>query len=329
MEYRKIGQSNLKVSVISMGCWAIAGDSTWGPQKESDAINAIYAALDAGINFFDTAEIYGDGYSEELLGRTLTKRRKEVIIATKVSPHHLRPKDLIKSCENSLRRLKTDYIDLYYIHWPNREIPIEETLSTMEKLKREGKIRVLGCSNFGKIDLTELLKKGRVEADQLPYSLLWRVIENEIQPLCIKNNIAITCYSPLAQGLLTGKFNSPDEVPEGRARTRHFSSNRPQARHKEAGAEKETFEVLGEIKKICKKINIPMAQVSLAWLLSRRGVASIIAGARNPEQVKINAKTADLTLPQEILEKLTLITEDLKNKLGNNPDMWQSDSRIR
>jgi len=329
MEYRKIGQSNLKVSVISMGCWAIAGDSTWGPQKESDAINAIYTALDAGINFFDTAEIYGDGYSEELLGRTLTKRRKEVIIATKVSPHHLRPKDLIKSCENSLRRLKTDYIDLYYIHWPNREIPIEETLSTMEKLKREGKIRVLGCSNFGKIDLTELLKKGRVEADQLPYSLLWRVIENEIQPLCIKNNIAITCYSPLAQGLLTGKFNSPDEVPEGRARTRHFSSNRPQARHKEAGAEKETFEVLGEIKKICKKINIPMAQVSLAWLLSRRGVASIIAGARNPEQVKINAKTADLTLPQEILEKLTLITEDLKNKLGNNPDMWQSDSRIR
>lgn len=329
MKYRKLGQSELKVSIISMGCWAIAGGSIWGPQKEDDAINAIHTALDEGINFFDTAEGYGNGYSEELIGRALSKRRKEAIIATKVSSGHLRRKDLKKACEDSLRRLQTDYIDLYYIHWPNREIPIEETLLAMEELKKEGKIRVIGCSNFGKIDLTELLKKGRVEANELPYSLLWRAIEYEIQPLCVNNNIGITCYSPLAQGLLTGKFKSADDVPEGRARTRHFSSSRPQARHGEVGAEKETFEALAKIKKISEEINIPMAQISLSWLLSRPGVASVIAGARNPEQVKINSQAGELTLPQEIIEQLTLITEDLKKKLGNNPDMWQSNSRIR
>ncbi len=329
MKYRKLGQSKLKVSVISMGCWAIVGDSIWGPQKESDAINAIYEALDEGINFFDTAEGYGNGYSEEMLGRTLAKRRKEVIIGTKVSSGHLKPKDLKEACENSLRRLQTDYIDLYYIHWPNRKIPVEDTLSAMEELKKEGKIRVIGCSNFGKIDLTELLKKGRVEANEFAYSLLWRAIEYEIQPLCVNNNIGITCYSPLAQGLLTGKFKSADDVPEGRARTRHFSSSRPQVRHGDTGAEKETFEALKEIRRISEEINIPMAQVSLAWLLSRLGVASIIAGARNPEQVKTNSQAGELTLPQEIIERLTLVTEDLKKKLGSNPDMWKSDSRIR
>jgi len=329
MKYRKLGQSKLEVSVISMGCWAIAGGSIWGPQKEDDAINAIYEALDEGINFFDTAEGYGNGYSEELVGRALSKRRKKAIIATKVSSGHLKPKDLKKACENSLRRLQTDYIDLYYIHWPNREIPIEETLSAMEELKKEGKIRVIGCSNFGKIDLTELLKKGRVEANEFAYNLLWRAIEYEIQPLCVNNNIGITCYSPLAQGLLTGKFKSADDVPEGRARTRHFSSSRPQVRHGEAGAEKETFKALAKIEKVSKEINIPMAQISLSWLLSQPGVASIIAGARNPEQVKINSQAGELTLPQEVIEQLTLITEDLKKKLGNNPDMWESNSRIR
>jgi aryl-alcohol dehydrogenase-like predicted oxidoreductase len=329
MKYKKLGQSEVKVSVISMGCWAISGDSTWGPQKESDANAAIHAALDAGINFFDTAEVYGNGYSEKIVGQTLSKRRKEVIIASKVSPDYLRPNNLRESCENSLRRLKTDYIDLYYIHWPNWRIPIEDTLSELEKLKEEGKIRLVGCSNFGKIDLTELLKKARVEVNQLPYNLIWRAIEYEIQPISLKNDIAITCYSPLAQGLLTGKFDSADEVPEGRARTRHFSGNRPQARHEEVGAEKETFETLAKIREICQEINAPMAQVALSWLLSQPGIVSIIVGARNPQQINVNVKAAELKLPPEILEQLTLASEDLKGKLGSNPDMWSSDSRIR
>ncbi len=329
MEYRKLGQSELQISVISMGCWAISGDSTWGPQKESDAITAIHAALDAGINFFDTAEAYGNGYSEKIVGQALSKRRQEIVIATKVSPSHLRANDLRESCENSLRRLQTDYIDLYYIHWPNWKIPIEDTFSELEKLKEEGKIRSAGCSNFGEIDLTELLRNGRVEVNQLPYNLLWRAIEYEIQPICLKNNIAIACYSPLAQGLLTGKFSSVDEVPEGRARTRHFSGNRPQVRHGEAGAEREIFETLATMRRIRQEINAPMAQVALSWLLSRPGMTTIIVGARNPQQINMNVKSVELKLPPEVLEQLTLASEDLKKKLGNNPDMWDSDSRMR
>lgn len=329
MKYRKLGQSKLKVSIVSMGCWAIIGDSIWGPQKESDAIDAIRAAQNVGINFFDTAEVYGDGYSEKLLGQTLAKKRKEVIIASKVSPNHLTPRNLRKSCEDSLRRLQTDYIDLYYIHWPNWEIPIEDTLGIMEELKKEGKVRVIGCSNFGRVDLTELLRRNRVEVSQLPYNLIWRAIEDEVQPVCEKNNIAITCYSPLAQGLLTGKYESPEEVPEGRARTRHFSSDRPLAKHAETGAEKKTFETLAKIREICRDINAPMSQVALVWLLSRPGVASVVAGARNPEQINMNVKAVELKLSSDTLEQLTSSTEDLKYELGNNVDMWRSDSRIR
>ena len=193
MQYRRLGRSDLNVSAVSMGCWAIAGGSTWGPQDESEALGAIQGALDAGINFFDTAEGYGSGYSEELLGRALAGRRDEAVIATKVSRAHLKPETVKESCEASLRRLKTDVIDLYIVHWPSREVPMEETWRTMEDLQKEGKVRVLGVSNFATADLTELLEVGRPEADQLPYSLLWRAIEHEVVPVCVAHDISITC----------------------------------------------------------------------------------------------------------------------------------------
>jgi len=169
MRYRKLGRSDLKVSVVSMGCWAIVGDRTWGPQDESEALAAIQASVDAGVNFFDTAEGYGNGRSEELLGRALGDRRNEVVIATKVSRAHLKPEALRESCEASLRRLRTERIDLYIVHWPSRQVPFEETWRTMEELQRQGKVRVLGVSNFATGDLTDLLEVGRPEADQLPY----------------------------------------------------------------------------------------------------------------------------------------------------------------
>ena len=326
MEYRRLGRSELKVSIISMGCWAIGDNPFWGHQEEDDAVDAINAALDGGVNFFDTAELYG---SEELLGRALDGKRKEVIIATKVPPDRLKPKDLRLACEESLRRLKTDYIDVYYIHWPNWEIRLEDTISTMEALKREGKIRLIGCSNFGRRDLEDFSELSGVEVNQLPYSLIWRAIEYEIQPFCVKNNIAMTCYSPLAQGLLTGKFRSADDVPEGRARTRHFSSTRPGVRHRESGAEKETFEAIERIRRICQDIDTPMSEIALAWLLSRPGVTSVIAGARNRKQMESNIKAVDMELSRDTIELLTSAAQGLKHRLGKNPDLWESDSRIR
>jgi len=329
MQYRKMGRSDLMVSAIAMGCWAIAGDAFWGPQDEAEAIAALQAAFEAGINFFDTAEGYGDGRSEELVGKALGSVRQQAIIATKVLPNHLRAEDVRAHCEASLRRLGTDYIDVYYIHWPNWSIPFAETMEAMTRLQEEGKIRYVGCSNFGRRDLTDLLKVARVEINQLPYSLLWRAIEYEILPTCLENGVSVACYSPLMQGLLTGKFSSADEVPAGRARTRHFASSRPLTRHGEPGAEAETFEALARIRQICQDAGLPMAQVAMAWLLAQPGVATVIAGALTPAQARDNAAAGSLELPQEIVQALTQATEALKARLGPNPDMWQAEPRIR
>jgi len=329
MRYGRLGRSDLEVSAVCMGLWAIVGGETWGPQDESDALAAIRTALDAGINFFDTAEGYGRGRSEELLGQALAGRRNEAVVATKVSRAHLSPEEVRAACEGSLRRLGTEYIDLYIVHWPSREVPVEETWRALEKLRDEGKVRVLGVSNFAEEDLSELLECGRPECDQLPYSLLWRAIEYEVVPLCVANDIGVTCYSPLAQGLLTGKFATPEDVPEGRARTRLFSSGRPQARHGEPGAETETFTAIERIRSIAGELGRPMAQVSLAWLLAQPGVASVIAGARSPEQVRQNAAAGDLELAEDVVGKLSEATDDLKSIFGSNPDMWESESRMR
>jgi myo-inositol catabolism protein IolS len=329
LQLRRLGQSDLQVSVISMGCWALAGDSTWGPQDRADSLATIRAALDAGVNFFDTAEAYGNGLSEEIVGEALAPHRSEVVIATKVWADNLSPAKLKAACEASLKRLRTDYIDVYYIHWPSRVIPIEETMQALIELQAEGKIRVAACSNFGPLDLQELLRYGRVEVNQLNYSLLWRAIEYEIRDICVEKQISIACYSPLAQGLLTGKFRSADEVPVGRARTRLFAGTRPGVRHGEAGAEKETFATLDAIAKICREHNLEMAHAALAWLIQQPAVGTVIVGARTPEQIKANAKAGELQLPSEVVAALTAATEELKAKMGPNPDMWQSQSRMR
>lgn len=329
MKYQKLGKTDITVSRVCMGCWAIGEDKVWGPQTDFDSIRTIHAAIDEGINFFDTAEIYAGSRSEKVLGKALFGRRQDMVIGTKASPEHLSPQKLIRVCEASLRRLRTDYIDLYYIHYPNPQIPISETLKTLEKLKDEGKIRAIGVSNFGRKDLQELLTCGQIEVNQLPYSLLWQAIEYEILSFCRKNEVGVTCYSSLAQGLLTGKFSSPEEVPEERARTRHFSGQRPLTRHGEEGAETETFTAVKDIRDLSESVGIPMTGLALGWLLAQKGVISVIAGARNPEQIRQNVHNVDVELSSEIVARLTNITEKLKQKLGSNADMYQSESRIR
>lgn len=329
MEYRKLGKSDLMVSVVCQGTWSIVTeDFTWGRQEVADSIAAIHASLDAGVNFFDTAELYGGGESEEILANALGSRRKDVIIASKVAPEHLDPKGLAASCEQSLRRLKTDYIDLYQVHWPNAAVPMPDLYGRLEDLRQQGKIRVIGVSNFGPDFLAEALAAGPVASNQLPYSLLWRAIEFAIQPLCVKDEVGILCYSPLCQGLLTGKFASAAEVPETRARTRLFSSQRPHSRHGQAGCEAETFAALAEIATICKAIHLPMGRVALAWLLAQGAVTSAIAGARTAAQAFDNAKAADLKLPSDVIAKLSTATEKVKQAMGANADCWQAQSRM-
>ena len=329
MEYKPLGQTEMMVSVVALGCWGLISDSNWGEQDKTDSIATVHAALDVGINFFDTAEGYGDGASEELLAQALLGKRYEVIIASKVSPNHLSAAELQVACEHSLRRLKTDYIDLYQLHWPNHDIPITETMEVLARLQQQGKIRAGGVCNFGVKDLADLLAVGQPTTNQLPYSLLWRSIEFELQPACQDSSIGILAYSPLMQGLLTGKFASANEVPEGRARTRHFSKDRPLARHNDPGCERETFAAIKEIRRICNEIDQPMAEVALAWLLHQPGVTAVLAGARRPTQIKQNALAAAITLPAEIVTRLNEVTKEVKQKLGPNLDLWQTNSRTR
>jgi len=330
MQYRKLGTTDIEVSAVAFGCWAIVGGFNWGDQDERDSLAALRAAHEAGITLFDTAEGYGDGYSEQLLGKALGAVRDEIVIASKVSPSHYAPDALRAACERSLRNLGTDRIDLYQLHWPNWEIPFAETLGLLEELKAAGKIRACGVSNFGPRDLADALATGRpIASNQLAYSLLFRAIEFEILPLCVREGLSVLCYSPMLQGLLTGKFARADEVPVDRARTRHFASSRRDARHTEPGAEAETFAAIAAIREIAEGLGEPMADVALAWLLAQEGVGAVLAGGRNAAQARANARAGDLVLPRDVLKRLAAVTDPLKARLGSNADMWQTDPRMR
>ena len=331
MQMRQLGKTDLMVSAIGVGFWGIVGGDYWGEQDERDTIDAAQRALDSGINFFDTAEGYGDGYSEIMLGKALGKRRGEAVIASKVGQSNLAPADLRSACERSLQRLGTDYIDLYQVHWPRRDLPFADTMTTLQDLQREGKIRVIGVSNFGKLDMPDMLACGRYEANQLPYSLLWRAIEFDIQPICEAEQISILPYSPLNQALLTGRYSSADEMPYHRTRTRHFRGDRQDSRHGTPGFEAETFAAVEAIRGICDDIGEAMVHVALAWLLHQPAVTSVLAGARNRAQVESNCAAGALSLSAETLARLDEATADLKAKLGPDPDMWGTgaDSRYR
>ncbi len=329
MEYRKLDGTDVTVSTVVMGCWAIVGDETWGPQDERDAVDAICTAYDLGINTFDTAEGYGRGYSEQLLAKALGERRKDAVILSKVSSGHLSAEDVKAACERSLQRLQRECIDLYQIHWPSRKVHFEETYRALEQLRKQGKIRAIGVSNFGVEDLDEILKYGPVAANQLAYSLLFRAVEYGIKRKCVDNDISILCYSPIMQGLLTGKFTLADDVPDGRARTRHFSGERPLASHGGRGHEAETFAAVKRIRSVAGAIDEPMEKVALAWLLQQDGVAAVIAGARNVRQITANSKGSGVTLAPKVLDRLREATDRLKKDMGPNPDMWNRESRIR
>ncbi len=329
MEHRRLGTTDMDVSVIALGCWPFAGGEYWGDQDDQTSIDTVHAALAGGINFFDTAEGYEDGYSERILGRALVGRRGEAIVATKVSASNLRPDDVAIACERSLKNLQMDYVDLYQIHWPNHDVPLAETVGALERLKEQGKIRSIGVSNFAVRDLTDVMALTHVETDQLPYSLLWRVIEREIQPLLVEHAIGTICYSSLAQGLLSGRYTNADEVPEGLTQSRWYSSVRPLAGHGEPGVESEVFAALGELRALAAEAGMSMATMALAWVKAQPAVTCFLVGARNPDELSWNLPVDAVTLTSDVIDRLSAVTDPVKAKLGANADMWAVPSRMR
>jgi len=324
----ELGKSGVRVSPIIMGCWGIGGGYTWGDQDEKESIDTIRAALDCGINTFDTAEFYSEGYSEEVLGKGLGADRKNTVIATKIWTTNMTEDKVAAAVEGSLKRLNTDYIDLLQIHWLDPEIKVEETLRAMEKLKNSGKIRAIGVCNHGSNQLAEALKNTKIVTNQLSYSLFFRAIEFEIADYCKQNNVGILAYSPLAQGLLTGKFRKPEDVNDERARLRFYSKDRPGTVHQEPGCEEEIFYAVGKIENLCRENSLSMGNAAISWLLQKSEVSAVIVGARNPRQMIHNAEAMELQLSDDIAAKLDELTLSVKSKLGPNADPWRAESRI-
>ena len=317
MQSRTLGVSDLKISPIIMGTWQ-AGKDMWVGIDDAQSTRAIRAAIEAGINTFDTAAAYGKGHSERILGAAVSRMRTEVILATKVFANRLKFNQVIDSCHRSLKNLKTDYIDLYQIHWPagsfgTRDVPIEETLAAMNELKEKGKIRAIGVSNFTCAQLDEANRFARIDSLQSPYSLFWRHIERDIMPYCRQNNISILAYSPMAQGLLTGKFTQNHEFEKGDHRVKNKLFERENF--------KRVRQALDRLLPIAEKNTASLAQLALAWVISHAGICAI-AGARNADQVVQNARAAEVFLSENDLTQMDEIGRLVTDYLDENPVMW-------
>ena len=318
MKLRRLGKSDIEISPIVMGTWQ-TGKQMWVGIEDRESERAIRAALHAGITTFDTAEVYGDGHSEAILGRALGPDRRRVVIASKVFSNHLKYEQVIEACERSLKHLGTDYIDLYQIHWPpgsfgGPQVPVEEPLRAMEELKRQGKIRALGVSNFP-VDLIEAaMAHSRIDSLQPPYSLLWRQAEERELPYCRDQEMTVLAYSSMAQGLLTGKFGPDHQFAKGDHRAANKLFAAPHYQRVQAALE--------QLRPLAEGRGITLGQMALAWVIHQPGVCAL-AGARNAEQAAQNAAAGKVILSADELGEIDRIGRTVTDHLDKDPVMWQ------
>ena len=314
MEYRQLGHSGLRVSALTLGTMTFGGRGTFAKVGQTDvdtATRQVDMCLDAGVNLIDTADVYSEGLSEEIVGKTLKGRRDRVLLATKarfpmgdgpndagLSRHHI-----IRACEASLRRMGTDYIDLYQVHEWDGATPLEETLSALDHLVQAGKVRYIGCSNYAAwhimkaLAISERRNLQRFVSQQIYYSLQGRDAEYELVPVALDQGVGILVWSPLAGGLLSGKYRRGQDVPEG---SRHLGDwDEPPVRDEE-----QLYDIVDALVDIADGRGVSPAQVALAWTLGRPGVASVIVGARTEEQLADNLGAADLVLEAGERERL-------------------------
>jgi myo-inositol catabolism protein IolS len=318
MELRTLGTSEVKISPIIMGTWQ-AGKDMWVGIEDSETIKALRAAFEAGITTIDTAEYYGHGHSERIIGEAFADVRDQVVYATKVFPNHLKYNQVIEACHLSLKNLRTEYLDLYQIHWPagswgTEYVPIGETMGALNDLKEQGKIRAIGVSNFSREQLEEAAWYGRIDSLQPPYSLFWRQVEKTSRPYCVENNITILAYSSMAQGLLTGKFGPNHKFARGDHRSKNKLFKRENYQRIQQALER--------LRPIAEQNEISLGQLALAWLIAQPGTCAI-AGARNAEQVRQNAKAGEILLSPADLEEIDHIGRRVTDHLDDNPVMWE------
>jgi len=317
MQQRRLPGTELDLSVIGLGCWAIGG-LWWGDDVRDDrSAGAIERALDLGVNWFDTAPLYGHGHADRLLVQTLGARRRDVILATKVGVRWDGPDPALvgharsdlsaawlrQDVDASLLRLGVDCIDLLQVHWPDQSgTPLQQSLQTLEDLRREGKFRYLGLCNYGAADLA--LAQGQVQALQTPYSLLRREFEASLQPWCRDHALGVLAYEPLCRGLLTGKFRATQRFAESDLRARDERFQGP--RYLRA------LTVVSRLELVGKRLGVPVAALALGWVLRQPGVTAAIAGAKGPEQVAEHARVADVLARDEVWPEIDRIVASFR-----------------
>ena len=292
MKFRKLGQSDLNCSVIGLGTWGMAG-SFWGKVDDDQSIATIRAGLEAGINLIDTAPVYGDGHSEEVVGRALEGlKREDIVLATKCGRFTCETEKIRQELETSLKRLKTDYIDLYQVHWPDDKVPFEETFGELENMRKQGKIRYIGVSNFSVEQTEEASKYCQIVSTQPQYSLLVRDIEKDILPYCVEKNIGILSYGSIGAGALTGKFKEKPVFKEDDERASFYTFFQEQNWPK-------TKQMIDTLEEIAASHGKPTVHAAINWVLKQKGISVALVGARTPEQVRLNAQAAVWELTDE------------------------------
>jgi aryl-alcohol dehydrogenase-like predicted oxidoreductase len=310
MQIKQLGNSDLHITPIGYGAWAIGGgdwEFGWGSQEDQDSIDAIHRALDLGVNWIDTAAVYGLGHSEEIVAKALKGRSERPYIFTKCSliwddqrkvGHSLKTDSLRREIEGSLQRLQVDVIDLYQIHWPNPNEEIEEGWSTLAELQAEGKVRYIGVSNFNVQQMQRAMKIAPITSLQPPYSLVKPAVEAEILPFCLEHNIGVIVYSPMQSGLLTGKM-TPERIakmPENDWRKHNDEFQEPRLSR--------NLKLVELIQKIGQQHERSPGEVAIAWTLKNPAVTGAIVGGRNAKQVGGIIGAADLQLSQSELDQI-------------------------
>ena len=321
MKTKKLGRTDLEFTRIGLGTWAMGGPDWqfgWGPQDDKNSIKTIYKALDNGINWIDTAAVYGLGHSETVVGKALKGMSRKPFIASKCSRvwnekkelgSNLKRDNIRAECESSLKRLQTETIDLYQLHWPRPDEDIEEGWSAVAELIKEGKVRYGGVCNFNVQQLKRIQPIHPVASLQPPYSMLVRGIEEELLPYCGENNIGVVAYSPMYKGLLTGKFTREraENLPESDHRSRDPHFKEPELTL--------NLELVEGLKKIAGTNGKTVLQLAIAWVLRRPEMTSAIVGARKPEQTKETSKASDVDLSGDALERIEELLEKWRNKV--------------
>lgn len=288
MEYKRLGLTDSKISRVGFGCWAIGGHG-WGKVDDEDSISAIRKALDLGVNFFDTADVYGFGHSEKILSKALGAYRNKVVIATKFGlrwdktgkiSKDISPKRVVEALDGSLKRLGIDCVTLYQIHWPDNKTPIFETMEALKKCQEKGKIKYIGCSNFSIDLIKEAQKISRIESWQMPYNIRMREIEGKILPFCYKHKISMITYSTLMQGLFSGKYSEDSKFEKKDIRSHYedwvgvnFTKN---------------LKIVNKLKSLAFNYNKSQAQVAIRWVIDNPRVTCALVGVKKQNQVEQN-----------------------------------------